>query len=120
MIRSWQLVLGLYVINAHSIHDWDVDTQITDMVTSKWVPGNGITNSARLALANLDGPSKFAQPPGGSNLVSSEISISQGTHRCAFDTKQLPRRIKEGMRIHALQIFFSSTTGKEKGASFSP
>lgn len=85
------------------------------MVTSKWVPGNGITNSARLAIANLDGPSKFAQPPGGSNLASSEISISQGTHRCAFDTKRLPRRIKARNEHSCAADFLQLNNGEEKG-----
>lgn len=118
MVRSWQLVLGLYVISAHSISDWDVNTQITDMVTSKWVPGNGITNIARLALANSDGSSKFEQTPGGSNLVSSEILISQGTHRCAFDTKQLPRRIRARDESSCAAEFLQLNNGEEKGRQF--
>lgn len=95
MVASWQLVLGLHVISALFIPDWDVDTQNTDMFSSEWVPGNNeITNNARLALATSDGRSEFALPPDESNLVSSEISIAQGSSRCAGDIKRLPRRMR--------------------------
>lgn len=120
MVPSWQLMLGIYVISAHSIPDWNVDTQNTDMVSSEWVPGNGITNSARPALANSDGRNEFIQPPGGSNVVSSEIPIAQGRSRCAFDTKGLPRRMRarggESCAADLLQL----NNGEEKGRQLLP
>lgn len=119
MVPSWQLVLSLYVISAHSISDWDVDTQNTDMVSSEWVPSNGITNSARLALAKSNGRSEFT--PDGSNVVSSKISINPGSSRCAVDTKRLPRRmrardVKSCTAADILQLH----NGEEKGRPFLP
>lgn len=120
MVPSWQLMLGLNVIIANSIPDWNVDTQNTDMVSSEWVPGNGITNSARLALANSDGSSESAQPPGGSNVVSSEIPIAQGSSRCAFGTKRLPRRIRARGKESCAADLLQLNNGEEKGRQLLP
>lgn len=113
MVSSWQLMLGLYVISAHSIPAWDVDTQNTDMISSEWVPD-------RLALANSDGSSEFAQSPSGSNVVSSEIPIAQGSSRCAFDTKRFPGRMRARDERSCAADLLQLNHGEEKGRQLLP
>lgn len=91
---SWQLLLGLFVIGAHPLPEWNIDTQSSDMAFSESVPESGIINTARLAPATTDASSGFAQFPDGGNVVTSDEFISQGSSGCAPDTKRRIRRMR--------------------------
>lgn len=91
MVPSWQLMLGLYVISAHSIPDWNFNTQNTDMVSSEWVPGNGNTNS-----------------------------VAQGSNRCASDTERLPRRMRARDDKSCAADLLQLNNGEKKGRQRSP
>lgn len=91
---SWQLLLGLFVISAHSLPEWNIDTQGSDMAFSEQAPQSGIINTATLAPANPDASSEFAQIPDGGNVVSSDELVAQGSNDCGSDTKRLPRKMR--------------------------
>ena len=117
---SWQLFLGLFVIGAKSLPDWNIDAQTNDMAPSESVLDNEIINSPTLALATTDGVSEFAQPPNGGNGVSSDMLIAQGSSGCASSSERLPRKIRARDEKICPTDRLQLNGGEEKGRPAAP
>lgn len=117
---SWQLLLGLFVISAHPLPEWNIGTQSSDMAFSESLPESGIINTARLAPGTTDASSGFAQFPDGGNVVVSDGLISQGSSGCTPDTKGRIHRMRARNEwicpIGRLQL----NNGEEKGRQTLP
>lgn len=119
MVSSWQLLLGLFVLMANSLPDLNFDSQRNNKAAWEWTPDND-DSTAQLALPTTAGGIEVAQFPGGGDVMSSDLSISNDSGGCASDTKRLPRRIRarEGNSCEADFLHFSS--GEENGRQLLP
>lgn len=72
-----------------------MDTQISDMASSKPELKNGTPDTSGLSLATADGSIEFAQaPPNRGDVVSPDGILVQGGSGCSSDTRTRPRRIR--------------------------
>lgn len=120
MVSSWQLLFSFFALMANSLPDLDIDLRRNNKAAWEWTLDSDESN-ARIALpTTAAGRSEIAQPPGGGDVLISDISFPNGTGRCASDTNGFPRRIRARDVKSCVGNFRQFSSGEENGRQLPP
>lgn len=99
---------------ANSLTDLDIDSLRNNKAAWEWTLDIDDSN-AGIALPTTAGSSEIAQPPGGGDVLISDISFPNGSGGCASDTNRFPRRIRARDVKSCVGNFRQFSSGEENG-----